>query len=164
MNLNECLYYNLNIINLNKLIEEKIWIEIENFLFDNNLQDLPPSSKDRKKIYNHFIASNIINILSTEYNNIFIYNDISDTVYADLEKYITNIVKIFKISLFKTNTNINDTKFSIDNNLIYEFKLLLQNKKKINFKQIRNFCDKNSLIYLSDKIKNNIKTKMLLYK
>jgi len=164
MDLSICLLYNINIINLNRLIEEKIWIEIDNFLFDNNLKNLPENSKDRKKIYNHFIASNLLEVLNQNYNNIFIYNKNYNTSSFVISKNIIDIVKVFKLNLFDVDLDINNTELLIDRNIIYQFKCLAENKKKINFKKIQDFCDKNSLVFLSDKIKNNLKTKMLLHK
>ena len=162
MDLNICLLYNLNIIDVNLLIDKKISIEIDNFLFDNNLKDLPESSKDRKKIYNHFIASNFLDIINPNYNNIFLYKNNCESNSCVIRKNINSICKVLKLNFFEID--INNTDLLIDRNLIYQFKLLAESKKKVNIKNIQRFCEKNSLVYLSDKIKNNLKIKMLLHK
>ena len=162
MDLNICLLYNLNMIDLNLLIEKKIWLEIDNFLFDNNLKDLPESSKDIKKIYNHFIASNFLDIINPNYNNIFLYKKDCESDSSVIRKNVYSICKVLKLNFFEID--INNTDLLIDRNLIYQFKLLAESKKKVNIRNIQKFCERNSLTYLSDKIKNNLKIKMLLHK
>lgn len=153
-----CRLYNLNIINLNQLIKNKIILEINNFLYDNSLLELSENSKDRKKIYNHFIINNILNVVNENYNNIFLYDKNVDD--STLQKYILKIADLLKLNIFPLS-EISD---NLDINLIYQFKSLAENKKKIDIKKIQDFCHKNNLTFLSDKIKNNIKTKLLLHK
>ena len=59
--------YNINIINLNKLLNDNIETEIGNFLFDNNLS-LKVNSRDLNKIILHYINNEIINNIKEDYN------------------------------------------------------------------------------------------------
>ena len=147
--------YNLNIINLNELITKKISIQINNFLYENNLISLNEKSRDYNKICNHFIINNILDVINLEYNNIFLYKN--DEKY---DLYITKIFNLLKFNIFY----IPEIPFFIDNNTIYKLKSLVENKKSINLKKVNEFCEKNSLTYLKDKVKNNQKTKLILHK
>lgn len=151
-----CNLYNLNIVNLNELLDKKIHIEIENFLYDNNLSSLAETSKDRAKIYNHFIISNILLVVKENYNNIFIYKE-QNEIYSRYK--ICKLSKLLSLSIFEYSDSL-----EIDNNTFYKFKTLAESKKKVNLKKIRAFFEKNELNQLSDKIRNNIKTKLLLHK
>jgi hypothetical protein len=156
MDLEICNLYNLNIINLNELLDKKINIEIENFLYDNNLSSLSQRSKDRLKIYNHFLISNILEVIKEDYNNIFLFEEEKE----DYKKFsITKIGKLLNLNIFKYSDSM-----EIDENIVYKFKSLAENKKKVNIKKIKNFFKKNELTHLSDKIRNNIKTKLVLHK
>lgn len=150
-----CNLYNLNIINLNKLINEKISIEINNFLYENNLIDLSQKSRDFKRICNHFIINNILNVINENYNNIFLYDN--NSIYND---FIAKIVKLLHLNIFI----IPELPLLMDKNVIYELKCLAENKKTINIQKVKVFCEKNSLTHLTDKIKNNPKTKLILHK
>lgn len=153
--------YNLNIIDLNVLVEKKINIDINNFLIENNLIDLPDDSKDRKKIYNHFIASNLLEVLNENYNNIFTFNIKTECIYYSI---LLKIIKTFKLNFIEIDFNLNEIEISVNKNILYKFKQLAESKKKVNYSKINDFCIKNSLTSLSQKIKTNIKTKMLLHK
>ena len=147
--------YNLNIINLNKLICDKIYIDISNFLYENNLINLYYKSKDYKKITNHFIMKNLLETMNENYNNIFVYkNDFN------FDTYIFKITKLLKLNLFL----VTEAPLLLDKNLIYELKCLAENKKTIDMKKVKDFCIKNDLTQLSDNIKNNLKTKLVLHK
>ena len=65
--------YNLNIINLNNLINNKIFVDISNFLYDNNLIDLYYKSKDYKKI---ILIDDLSLIKKLENFNIFSLYDV----------------------------------------------------------------------------------------
>jgi hypothetical protein len=147
--------YNLNIINLNKLINEKISVEMNNFLYDNNLTELSYSSKDYSKITNHFIMKNLLETMNENYNNIFLYNK-----EPTFDVYINKIVKLLHLNLFE----FKEIPLLLDLNLIYELKCLAENKKPIDMKKVKAFCKKNNLTQLSDNIKNNLKTKLVLHK
>ena len=147
--------YNLNIINLNKLINDKIIIEMSNFLYDNNLTELYNRSKDYNKIINHFIMKNLLETINENYNNIFLYS--KDPTF---DVYINKIVKLLHLNLFE----IKEIPILLDLNLIYELKCLAENKKSIDMKKVNSFCKKNNLTQISDIIKNNPKTKLLLHK
>ena len=151
-----CNLYNLNIVNLNELLDKKIHVEIENFLYDNNLCSLSDNSKDRVKIYNHFIISNILHVIKENYNNIFLYKK-ENEIYSRYR--ILKLAKLLSLNIFEYSDSL-----EIDNNTFYKFKTLAESKKKVNLKKIRVFFEKNELNQLSDKIKNNIKTKLLLHK
>lgn len=157
--------YNLNIINLNKLIKEKISIELDNFLYNNNLTEIALNSRDYKKICNHFFINNLINVLKEGYNNILLYDEkIDSTIFSSFVKSIT---KLLQLNLFNVNFDSNselDIPLNMDINLIYEFKAMAESKKTINMKKVRAFCERNDLTQLSDNIKNNIKTKLVLHK
>jgi len=155
MDFDICNIYNLNIINLNKLINEKILIDISNFLYENNLIDLYYKNKDYKKITNHFIIKNILETINQNYNNIFLYKkDIN------FDSYIIKISNLLNLNLFE----IEEIPILLDHDLIYKFKCLAENKKSINFKKINQFCQKNDLTEITERIKNNPKTKLVLHK
>lgn len=151
-----CNLYNLNIINLNDLMNKKIHIEIENFLYDNNLCSLSKESRDRIKIYKHFIITNILNVINENYTNIFLYSEENN---PNKDYPVSKIMKLLNLNIFEYSNST-----EIDNNTFYKFKSLADNKKPVNIKKIKQFLEKNELNQLSDKIKNNIKTKLLLYK
>lgn len=147
--------YNLNIINLNNLINNKIYIDISNFLYENNLINLYYKSKDYKKITNHFIMKNLLETMKENYNNIFLYSK-----DPNFDGYIFKIVTLLKLNLFE----LTEMPLLLDKNLIYELKCLAENKKSIDMKKVKAFCEKNNLTQLSDNIKNNLKTKLVLHK
>ena len=147
--------YNLNIINLNNLINDKIYIDMSNFLYENNLIDLYYKSKDYKKIKNHFIMKNLLETMNENYNNIFLYS--KDPNFDD---YIFKIVKLLKLNFFE----LMEIPLLLDKHLIYQLKCLAENKKHIDIKKVKTFCEKNNLTQLSDNIKNNLKTKLVLHK
>jgi hypothetical protein len=155
MDFDICNIYNLNLINLNKLINEKIVIDVSNFLYENNLIDLYYKHRDYKKITNHFIIKNILETINQNYNNIFLYKkDINFDIY------INKISKLLNLNLFE----IEEIPILLDQNLIYRLKCLAENKKPLNFKKINQFCQKNDLKEITERIKNNPKTKLVLYK
>ena len=147
--------YNLNIINLNNLINNKIYIDISNFLYENNLINLYYKSKDYKKITNHFIMKNLLETMKENYNNIFLYSK-----DPNFDGYIFKIVNLLKLNLFE----LTEMPPLLDKHLIYELKCLAENKKAIDMKKVKAFCEKNNLTQLSDNIKNNLKTKLVLHK
>lgn len=147
--------YNLNIINLNNLINDKIYIDMSNFLYENNLIDLYYKSKDYKKIKNHFIMKNLLETMNENYNNIFLYS--KDPNFDD---YIFKIVKLLKLNFFQ----LIEIPLLLDKHLIYHLKCLAENKKSIDMKKVKAFCEKNDLTQLSDNIRNNLKTKLVLHK
>jgi len=155
MDLDICNLYNLNIINLNKLINEKIYVDISNFLYENNLIELYYKSKDYKKITNHFIMKNLLDSMNENYNNIFLYSK-----DPNFDTYIFKIFKLLKLNFFE----LTEIPLLLDKHLIYELKCLTENKKPIDMKKVRLFCEKNNLTQLSDNIKNNLKTKLVLHK
>ena len=122
MDFDICNIYNLNLINLNKLINEKIIIDISNFLYENNLIDLCYKHKDYKKITNHFLIKNLLQTINQNYNNIFLYKkDIN------FDSYITKISKLLKLNLFE----IEEIPILLDHNLIYKLKSLAENKDEV---------------------------------
>lgn len=147
--------YNLNIINLNNLINNKIYIDISNFLYENNLINLYNKSKDYKKIKNHFIMKNLLETMNENYNNIFLYS--KDPNFDD---YISKIVKLLKLNLFE----LTEIPLLLDKHLIYQLKCLAENKKPIDMKKVKAFCERNDLTQLSSNITNNLKTKLVLHK
>jgi hypothetical protein len=155
--------YNLNIINLNYLLTEFTIKNINNFLYDNNL-DYNIKKNDLNKIINHFIITDIIDNFKEEYNNILIFNE---SIFLQEEIYIihTLLINLNKI-LKKFNFNLLhiETNFIVDKNTIYEIKSILQNKRKTNLRKIKEFCNENELIKLAEEIKNNLKTKIILHK
>jgi hypothetical protein len=155
--------YNLNIINLNKLLKEKISVEIDNFLYENNLKDISKSSKDYNKIFKHFFIKNLIDNIKINYDNIFVLQkDEKDLILTNFSAKIIEYIKTLNLNLYIfDNENIDD---SNDLNYIYKFKTFLKKKKKPNLKKIQTFFEKNELTYLTDKLKNSMKIKMLLHK
>jgi hypothetical protein len=147
--------YNINIINLDNLIKNKIYIEISNFLYDNNLLQLCDKTRDYKKIVNHFIIKNLLDVMHDAYNNIFLY---SKTI--QFHDYFLKIGKLLHLNFVE----IPELPILVDKHLIYQLKCLVENKKPINFKKVEEFCKKNSLVQITDKIKNNPKTKLILHK
>jgi hypothetical protein len=161
--------YNINIINLNYLLQEKIETVIGNYLFDNNLK-LKINSRDLSKIILHFLNEEIIKHLKEDYNNILIFNPEYElktlhNLYAEedcksiLQKIIKKSTKIFNYSLFEISTN-----FVIDNNNIYSLKKFLQNKKSINYKKLKEFCKTSNLRFIGKKVEEDLSLKNLLHK
>jgi hypothetical protein len=161
--------YNINIINLNYLLQEKIETLIGNYLFDNNLK-LKINSRDLSKIILHFLNEEIIKHLKEDYNNILIFNPEYElktlhNLYAEedcksiLHKIIKKSTKIFNYSLFQISTN-----FVIDNNNIYSLKKFLQNKKSINYKKLKEFCKTSNLRFIGKKVEEDLSLKNLLHK
>jgi hypothetical protein len=147
--------YNINIINLDNLVNDKIYIEISNFLYEHNLLQLCNTTRDYKKIVNHFVMKNLLDVMHDTYNNIFLY---SKTIL--FYEYILKISKLLHLNFVE----IPELPILVDKNLIYQLKCLAENKKPINFKKVEEFCKKNSLTQITDKIKNNHKTKLILHK
>jgi hypothetical protein len=161
--------YNINIINLNYLLQENIETEIGNYLFDNNLK-LKINSRDLNKLIFHFLNEEIIKQLKEDYNNILIFNPeiklkTLHNLYAEedcillLQKIIKKSTKIFNYSLFEISTN-----FVIDNNNIYSLKKFLQQKKSINYKKLKNFCESSNLRFLGEKVGKDLGLKNILHK
>jgi hypothetical protein len=161
--------YNINIINLNYLLQENIETVIGNYLFDNNLK-LKINSRDLNKIILHFLNEEIIKHLKEDYNNILIFNPEYElktlhNLYSEkdckdiLQKIIKKSTKIFNYSLFEIFTN-----FVIDNNNIYMLKSLLQNKKNINYKKLKEFCESSTLRFIGKKVEEDLSLKKLLHK
>jgi hypothetical protein len=166
--------YNLNIINLNQLIEEKIDFEIYNFIIQNELS-LKLENKDTKRIFLHFIIFHIINEKNILHENIFIFNNLQRLSHLNLifqEKkvldFFDNLIKLiynnFNIKIL-INKKINLSNLnSINFNEIYQLKNLIEkehysNKKKIT--KSKKFCEKFGL---SNLIENLQKDKTLAYK
>jgi hypothetical protein len=161
--------YNINIINLNYLLQENIETEIGNYLFDNNLK-LKINSRDLNKLIFHFLNEEIIKQLKEDYNNILIFNPeiklkTLHNLYAEedcillLQKIIKKSTKIFNYSLFEISTN-----FVIDNNSIYSLKKFLQQKKSINYKKLKSFCESSNLRFLGEKVGKDLGLKKILHK
>jgi hypothetical protein len=147
--------YNINIINLDNLINDKIYIEISNFLYEHNLLELSNTTRDYKKIVNHFVMKNLLDVMHDTYNNIFLYS--KTILFYD---YALKISKLLHLNFVE----IPELPILVDKNLIYQLKCLAENKKPINLKKVEEFCRKNSLTQITDKIKNNPKTKLILHK
>lgn len=159
--------YNLNLINLTSLIENEIVIEINNFIIINNL-NVSLSSKDTKRIFLHFLLKKIINEENIIYDNVFIYNDLSNIKSLNLIFDQKNTIDFFNkmIKLIKSNFNItflikkeiNFNKIqNLDFNEIYKLKNLLEkeNFKNKNLQKSRNFCEKNGLMDIYSLLINN---------
>jgi hypothetical protein len=161
--------YNLNIINLNDVLSKEIEVKISNFLYDNNLS-LSINSRDCKKIFQHFILNEMLLSIEENYKNIFIINYNYNTnilnsffIQEDSKKIINEVLKkatkIFKFVIFEVEDNV-----IVDKNLIYNFKCLVEKQKKIDIKKIQQYCNDNDLSHLSVKLRDNLKTKLLLHK
>jgi len=151
--------YNLNIINLNKLIIDRIDINIKNFLYDNNLLSLKENSKDIKKIYNHFIISSFLEVLNENYKNIFIFTIIKEEEFIIYNNYISNLSARLNLSIL-----IFEKSEEININTVYKIKAYLENKKSVDIIKVRKFLEKNDLTALKEKFSKNIKIKLLLNK
>jgi hypothetical protein len=151
--------YNLNIINLNKLIIDRIDINIKNFLYDNNLLSLKENSKDIKKIYNHFIISSFLEVLNENYKNIFIFTIIKEEKFIIYNNYISNLSARLNLSIL-----IFEKSEEININTVYKIKAYLENKKSIDIIKVKKFLEKNDLTALKEKFSKNIKIKLLLNK
>ena len=162
--------YNLNLIDLNKLLSEKIELNISNFIYDNNLT-LSLSSRDFNYICKHFVLNEILLSLEENYNNIIIFNSSFEVKYLnnnfnkeELIIYLSELIKksskVFNFILFEyQNSNL-----FVDVNLLYKLKTLSEKRKKINYNKIKKFCQDNKLKHLHDKLENHVKTKMILHK
>lgn len=162
--------YNLNIIDLNTLLPEKIDLEISNFLYENNLK-LNLNSRDLNNIFKHFIINEILLQFDKNYNNILIFNSNfnlkSLNLFFDEEvckiiihKIINKSIKIFNFNVFSYSTE----ELLIDTQLIYKLKQIIENKPQTNFKKIKEYTKKNNLKHLEAKIKNSLQTKLILNK
>lgn len=162
--------YNLNLIDLNKLLSDKIDLNISNFIYDNNLT-LSLSSRDFNYICKHYFLSEILDSLQENYNNIIIFNTSFNLNHLsnyfnkeDLIIYLSELIKksskVFNFILFEyQNSN-----FLVDVNLLYKLKLLTEKRKKLNYNKIKKFCQDNKLRHLNNKLENHTKTKMILHK
>ncbi len=162
--------YNLNLIDLNKLLSDKIELNISNFIYDNNLT-LSLSSRDFNYICKHFFLNEILLSLEENYNNIIIFNSSFEVKYLnnnfnkeDIIIYLSELIKksskVFNFILFEyQNSNL-----FVDVNLLYKLKTLSEKRKKINYNKIKKFCQDNKLKHLHDKLENHVKTKMILHK
>lgn len=161
--------YNLNIINLNYLLNNNIETELGNFLYNNNLK-LKVTSRDLKKLTIHFINFEILKQLNDSYKNVLIFNydhslnslhhlfednDIKNLIH----KCINKSIKTFGYSLLQINTT-----FEVNQDTIYNLKLLSESKKTINYKKLKEFCKSSELISLSKKIESDTQIKMILHK
>lgn len=161
--------YNLNLVNLNEIIREKVELEISNFLYENNL-DLKLSSRDLNNIFKHFLIKEILHYLNSDLDNILFFNPDFNLKYLQStfneEECRTIINKILKKSTKIFNFLIYEPILSSEKDLklIYKLKLLLKNKKPTNFKKIKTYTESSNLTELSNKIKNNIQTKLSLNK
>lgn len=161
--------YNLNIINLTEIIREKSELEISNFLYENNLQ-LKLNSRDLNNIFKHFLLKEILSYLDQELDNILIFDPNFNLKYLHLtfneEECKLIINKILEKSIKIFNFAIHDPVdcSQKDLKLIYKFKILIKNKKPTNFKKIKTYTETSNLTELSNKIKNNLQTKLALNK
>lgn len=161
--------YNLNIINLNYLLNHSIETELGNFLYNNNL-NLKVNSRDLKKLTIHFINSEILKQLNDSYKNVLIFNynhsltslhhifeenQIKELIHNCINKSI----KTFCYSFLEINTT-----FEVNQDTIYNLKLLSESKKTINYKKLREYCKSSDLISLSKKIESDTQIKMILHK
>ncbi len=162
--------YNLNLIDLNKLLSDKIDLNISNFIYDNNLT-LSLSSRDLSNICKHFILNEILNALQENYNNIIIFNTSFNLNHLsnyfnkeDLIIYLSELIKksskVFNFILFEYK----NSDLFVDVNLLYKLKLLTEKRKKLNYNKIKKFCQDNKLRHLNNKLENHTKTKMILHK
>jgi hypothetical protein len=156
--------YNINVINLNFLIHKNIKTDIQNFLYDNNLNNFKIKNKDYNSIINHFIVENLIQIFEEDYYNIIIFNkQIESSTEEEILKTIINNIEII-IKKFNLNYFEIETEFSVDTNTIYKLKQIIESKKTKRYKKLITFCEKNGLTKITDLVKNNIKTKLILHK
>jgi hypothetical protein len=161
--------YNINIINLNYLLTNNIEIDIANFLYNNNLK-LKSNSRDLNKIIIHFINAEIIKHLNENYNNILLFNNNynlitlhhlfeEENIKNIINKNITKSIKNFNYSFFEITDN-----FVIDKNNIYILKQIIETKNNINYKKLKEFCEKFNLQSISSKLRENTRIKQLLHK
>jgi len=161
--------YNINVINLNHLLNNYIETEIGNFLYNNNLK-LNIISRDLGKLILHFINTEIIKCLNENYNNILIFNykhklntlhnlyNEEDIKYI-IHKNINKSIKLFNYSFFELFDD-----FVIDKNNTYILKQIIESKNNINYRKLKESCEKLQLKCLSQKIEDNTQIKILLHK
>jgi hypothetical protein len=161
--------YNLNLIDLNCLLEEKIELEISNFLYENHL-NLKLNSRDLRNIFKHFILKEILFVLDQEYDNILFFNSNFNLKYLHFtfneEECIAIINDILKKSTKIFNFLLHEPIKDVKNDLksIYKLKIIVKNKKTTDFRKIRTYIQNSNLTELSDKIKNNLQTMLSLNK
>jgi len=166
--------YNLNIINLNDLISEKIEFEIYNFIIQNELS-LKLENKDTKRIFLHFLLFFIFSEKNILHENIFIYNDLEKLNHLNLIFQENKVLDFFNslIKLIYNNFNIKiliNKKLNLPNlncnnfNEIYNLKNLIEKENfKIskNLEKSKKFCEKFGLLNLTENLQ---KDKSLSYK
>jgi len=161
--------YNLNLISLNLLLSEKIELEISNFLYENNLK-ININSRDLNNIFKHFIINEILSHFKQNIDNVLVFNQElnlkilnltfeEEACKAIIHKILNKSIKIFNFNVFVISEEL-----SVDTQLIYKLKKILQNKPETNFKKIKEYTEKNNLKHLEAKIKNSLQTKLLLNK
>jgi hypothetical protein len=161
--------YNLNIINLNYLLNYSIETELGNFIYNNNL-DLKINSRDLKKLTIHFINSEILKQLNDSYKNILIFNYDHSLVSLQhkfeeiqlkvlIHKCIDKSIKTFGYSFLEIKTT-----FEVNQDTIYNLKLLSESKKTVNYKKLKEYCKTTELRSLSKKIESDTQIKMILHK
>lgn len=166
--------YNLKVIDLNKLIEDKIDFEIYNFIIQNELS-LKLENKDTKRIFLHFLLFFIFSEKNILHENIFIYNNLEKLNHLNLLFQENKVLDFFNtlIKLIYNNFNIkilinkklNLPELNCNNfNQIYNLKNLIEKENfKIskNLEKSKKFCDKFGLLNLSEILQ---KDKSLSYK
>lgn len=156
--------YNINVINLNLLLHQNIKNDIQNFLYENNLINFKIKKRDYNSIIDHFIINNFIKIFEEDYFNIIIFNREIENLSEEeiIKELICNVNKIIK--KFNLNYFEIQTEFIVNTNTIYKLKQIIESKKAKKYKRLVDFCEKNGLTKITDLVKNNIKTKMILHK
>lgn len=161
--------YNLNIININYILTNKIEIDICNFIYSNNLS-LSIKSIDTKKIILHFLIQGILNYSKTEYNNIILQKDSYKTTHINflsdeencsnlMQKLLFGIAKKMKLPLISISQQE-----TIDKDFILKMKSLVENKPKNIIQTMDKFLKGNGLKKLSSDLKINPNMKFKLHK
>lgn len=158
--------YNLNLIILNKLIENTVILEISNFLYNNNLS-LTEKSRDLKVIIEHFLITGILQNIDINYKNIIIYSNtvkLDNLDFLDKELFVSILLKTFiksskkfKFCIFETDIiDLLD-----DKNLLNKVKHFTNCRKKIDYTKLSEYCANSKLKEIKDKLLDNkIKLKL----
>jgi hypothetical protein len=161
--------YNLNIINLNSILRNKIEIDITNFIYLYNLE-VSLKSKDTKKIILHFLLQEILNYINSEYNNIIVIRNDYKCNHLDYwdnseecNILLHNIIKIIANKLDLPIICIEST-LIIDKDFIYRMKNIAENKSKNIIPRMSKFLQRNDLTKLSENLKKDPSIKLKLYR
>lgn len=157
--------YNINLIDLDYLFDNKIDTDISNFIFDNSLK-LSLNNKDFKAIVNHYTIDSIITSLKEDKSNIILFrnclkcdsikNFFDETEFKEKFNDILGIIcRKFKFKLYSAGSD-----FDLNRNNINSLRNF--SSSKIDFQKLSKFIKDNNLSEIENRLKNNQKLKFII--